>query len=382
MTQTINYDDIRPYNNAELQTVLKSLLAQEDFVNLVDRYFPMANIKSLASKIEAFNDVDTFQQMVIAPILEMFLKKVTAEVSFSGGENYSSSAVFMSNHRDIVMDPSILAYVMLKNFSVTPEIAMGDNLLATRWIEDFVRINKSIIVQRSLPAAQKAKAFMQLSSYIRYAITDKKASVWIAQREGRAKDSNDRTQESLIKMMALSGKGSFLDNLKELNITPLTISYEYDPCDYLKAKELYERKRNPDYKKAPGEDVFSMQTGIMGYKGHVHYAISPSINDDIDAIASEFTSKKEQAAAICELCDKKIHSSYMLFPINRYAYKMVTGDARFDGVDSQEQISAAEKYLNGQLLKIDSKDADVEELRSLLLKMYANPVINYISATE
>ena len=186
MTQTINYDDIRPYNNAELQTVLKSLLAQEDFVNLVDRYFPMANIKSLASKIEAFNDVDTFQQMVIAPILEMFLKKVTAEVSFSGGENYSSSAVFMSNHRDIVMDPSILAYVMLKNFGVTPEIAMGDNLLATRWIEDFVRINKSIIVKRSLPAAQKAKAFMQLSSYIRYAITDKKASVWIAQREGRA----------------------------------------------------------------------------------------------------------------------------------------------------------------------------------------------------
>lgn len=382
MIQSVNYDDIRPYDDSELQSVLRSLLSQQDFVELVDRYFPSVKIKGLSSQIDNFRDVDTFQRVVIAPILELFLKNVTSEITFSGAENFSSCSVFMSNHRDIVMDPSILAYVMLKNFSQTPEIAMGDNLLATKWIEDFVRVNKSIIVKRSLSASQKAKAFMQLSSYIRYAVTQKKVSVWIAQREGRAKDSNDRTQESLIKMMALSGSGSFLDNLKELNITPLTISYEYDPCDYLKAKELYERKRNPHYTKAPGEDVFSMQTGIMGYKGHVHYALSPSISNGLDAIAGRYSNKKEQALAVCELCDKRIHSSYMLFAINRYAYKMVTGDDRFDGMDSQEQIAGAEKYLNGQLSKIDLENADTDELKALLLKMYANPVINYLSAVE
>lgn len=382
MIQSVNYDDIRPYDDSELQSVLRSLLSQQDFVELVDRYFPSVKIKELSSRIDDFRDVDTFQRVVIAPILEFFLKNVTSEITFSGAENFSSCSVFMSNHRDIVMDPSILAYVMLKNFSQTPEIAMGDNLLATKWIEDFVRVNKSIIVKRSLSASQKAKAFMQLSSYIRYAVTQKKVSVWIAQREGRAKDSDDRTQESLIKMMALSGSGSFLDNLKELNITPLTISYEYDPCDYLKAKELYERKRNPNYTKAPGEDVFSMQTGIMGYKGHVHYALSPSINNDLDAIADRYSNKKEQALAVCELCDKRIHSSYMLFPINRYAYKMVTGDDRFDGVDSQQQIAVAEKYLNDRLSKIDSENADINEIKALLLKMYANPVINYLSAVE
>lgn len=382
MIQSVNYDDIRPYDDSELQSVLRSLLSQQDFVELVDRYFPSVKIKGLSSQIDNFRDVDTFQRVVIAPILELFLKNVTSEITFSGAENFSSCSVFMSNHRDIVMDPSILAYVMLKNFSQTPEIAMGDNLLATKWIEDFVRVNKSIIVKRSLSASQKAKAFMQLSSYIRYAVTQKKVSVWIAQREGRAKDSDDRTQESLIKMMALSGSGSFLDNLRELNITPLTISYEYDPCDYLKAKELYERKRNPHYTKAPGEDVFSMQTGIMGYKGHVHYALSPSINNGLDAIAGRYSNKKEQALAVCELCDKRIHSSYMLFAINRYAYKMVTGDDRFDGMDSQEQIAGAEKYLNGQLSKIDLENADTDELKALLLKMYANPVINYLSAVE
>ncbi len=183
-------------------------------------------------------------------------------------------------------------------------------------------------------------------------------------------------------MLALSGDKSFIDNVKELNITPLTISYEFDPCDYLKAKELYERKRNPQYTKAPGEDVFSMQTGIMGFKGRVHYAFSPSINSDLDDIASAFPSKKEQAVAVCELCDKRIHSAYKFFPINRYAYKLITGDNRFDGIDSGEELLNAEKYVEGQLSKIKSDNADFGELRDILLRMYANPLINNIAATE
>lgn len=382
MAQLINYDDIRPYSNDELQSVLQSLLSQQEFIRLVDNYFPAVNIKSLASRIGDFNDIDTFQRVVIAPVLEIFLRNVTSDISCSGIENYNSPAILMSNHRDIVMDPAILAFVMLKHFSITPEIAMGDNLLATKWIEDFVRLNKSIIVKRSISASQKAKAFMQLSSYIRYAVTQKHSSVWIAQREGRAKDSNDRTQESLVKMLALSGDKSFIDNVKELNITPLTISYEFDPCDYLKAKELYERKRNPQYTKAPGEDVFSMQTGIMGFKGRVHYAFSPSINSDLDDIASAFPSKKEQAVAVCELCDKRIHSAYKFFPINRYAYKLITRDNRFDGIDSGEELLNAEKYVEGQLSKIKSDNADFGELRDILLRMYANPLINNIAATE
>jgi hypothetical protein len=221
-----------------------------------------------------------------------------------------------------------------------------------------------------------AKSFMQLSSYIRYAITEKRVSAWIAQREGRAKDSNDRTQESLIKMFALSGKADFIDNLKSLNLSPLAISYEFDPCDYLKAAEFQLKRDNADYKKSKADDLLSMQTGITGYKGRIHYAFTPCINPKLDEIAQNCANKKEQAAAVCAVIDVQIHSAYQLYAINRWAYEQLTGDTQYATVDGADERAMAEKYLRGQLTKINIPNKDEEFLWHKLLEMYANPFIN------
>jgi hypothetical protein len=221
-----------------------------------------------------------------------------------------------------------------------------------------------------------AKSFMQLSSYIRYAITEKRVSAWIAQREGRAKDSNDRTQESLIKMFALSGKADFIDNLKSLNLSPLAISYEFDPCDYLKAAEFQLKRDNADYKKSKADDLLSMQTGITGYKGRIHYAFTPCINPKLDEIAQNCANKKGQAAAVCAVIDAQIHSAYQLYAINRWAYEQLTGDTQYATVDAPDERAMAEKYLRGQLTKINIPNKDEEFLWHKLLEMYANPFIN------
>ena len=315
--------------------------------------------------------------MVIRPILEALISTSATSLTVSGEEQISSiPSVFLSNHRDIVMDPSLLALSLMRVTGNTCEVAIGDNLLATEWIRTLVRLNRCFIVKRGLTPRDMAKSFMQLSSYIRYAVTDKKVNVWIAQREGRAKDSNDRTQESLIKMLALSGNADFIENLKSLNICPLSISYEFDPCDYLKAAEFQLKRDNADYKKTKADDLLSMQTGIMGWKGRVHYAFTESINTKLDEIAQSGMNKKDQAAAVCALCDHQIHAAYQLYPINRWAYEQLTGDTKYADVDTAEERAMAEKYLRGQLAKINIPNKDEEYLWHKLLEMYANPFIN------
>ena len=371
------FDDIRPVNNDEIAENLQSLLSDPSFVHLIKTYFPMVNLDQIAQASSRFSNLVEFQNMVIRPILEALISTSATSLTVSGKEQISSiPSVFLSNHRDIVMDPSLLALSLMRVTGNTCEVAIGDNLLATEWIRTLVRLNRCFIVKRGLTPRDMAKSFMQLSSYIRYAVTDKKVNVWIAQREGRAKDSNDRTQESLIKMLALSGNADFIENLKSLNICPLSISYEFDPCDYLKAAEFQLKRDNADYKKTKADDLLSMQTGIMGWKGRVHYAFTESINTKLDEIAQSGMNKKDQAAAVCALCDHQIHAAYQLYPINRWAYEQLTGDTKYADVDTAEERAMAEKYLRGQLAKINIPNKDEEYLWHKLLEMYANPFIN------
>lgn len=371
------FDDIRPVNNDEIAENLQSLLSDPSFVHLIKTYFPMVNLDQIAQASSRFSNLVEFQNMVIRPILEALISTSATSLTVSGEEQISSiPSVFLSNHRDIVMDPSLLALSLMRVTGNTCEIAIGDNLLAAEWIRTLVRLNRCFIVKRGLTPRDMAKSFMQLSSYIRYAVTDKKVNVWIAQREGRAKDSNDRTQESLIKMLALSGNADFIENLKSLNICPLSISYEFDPCDYLKAAEFQLKRDNADYKKTKADDLLSMQTGIMGWKGRVHYAFTESINTKLDEIAQSGMNKKDQAAAVCALCDHQIHAAYQLYPINRWAYEQLTGDTKYADVDTAEERAIAEKYLRGQLAKINIPNKDEEYLWHKLLEMYANPFIN------
>lgn len=371
------FEDIRPCNDDEIGKKLLELMQDEQFMHLMKNYFPMVDLTQIAQSGKGFSNLVEFQNVVIRPILESLISKAATSLTVSGEEQISSiPSVFLSNHRDIVMDPSLLALSLMRVTGNTCEIAIGDNLLATEWIRTLVRLNRCFIVKRGLTPRDMAKSFMQLSSYIRYAVTDKKVNVWIAQREGRAKDSNDRTQESLIKMLALSGNADFIENLKSLNICPLSISYEFDPCDYLKATEFQFKRDNADYKKTKADDVLSMQTGIMGWKGRVHYAFTESINPKLDEIAQSGMNKKDQAAAVCALCDHQIHAAYQLYPINRWAYEQLTGDTKYADVDTAEERATAEKYLRGQLAKINIPNKDEEYLWHKLLEMYANPFIN------
>ena len=369
--------DIRPVNNDEIAENLQSLLSDPSFVHLIKTYFPMVNLDQIAQASSRFSNLVEFQNMVIRPILETLISTSATSLTVSGEEHITASpTLFISNHRDIVMDPSLLALSLMRTTGTTCEIAIGDNLLAAEWIRTLVRLNRCFIVKRGLSPRDMAKSFMQLSGYIRYAITEKGVSAWIAQREGRAKDSNDRTQESLIKMFALSGKADFIDNLKSLNLSPLAISYEFDPCDYLKAAEFQLKRDNADYKKTKADDLLNMQTGITGYKGRIHYAYTPCINPKLDEIAQNCANKKEQAAAVCAVIDAQIHSAYQLYAINRWAYEQLTGDTQYANVDAPDERAMAEKYLRGQLTKINIPNKDEEYLWRKLLEMYANPFIN------
>lgn len=290
------------------------------------------------------------------------------------------SYTFMSNHRDIVLDASFLNLLLIRQGLQTSEIAIGNNLLIFDWISDLVRLNKSFIVKRDVGVRHMLDAARQLSGYIHFAVTQKHESVWIAQREGRAKDSDDRTQESLIKMLGIAGGGDLIDNLKEINLVPVSISYEYDPCDYLKAYEFLLKRDNPEFKKSQQDDLHSMEMGLLGNKGHVHFQISPCINDELDKLSS-IEEKSEILSHIPKLIDKAIHSNYKLYPGNYVAYDILYGTNRFTDHYTAEEKQTFTNYLDSQLAKLpEVGNKDHEFLQERILTMYSNPLKNQLEA--
>ena len=284
---------------------------------------------------------------------------------------------FISNHRDIILDSGFLSVLLVEAGGDTPEIAIGDNLLIYPWIKKLVRINKSFIVQRALTMRQMLESSARMSRYMHYTINEKNQSIWIAQREGRAKDSNDRTQDSVLKMLAMGGEGDFLDRLLEMNIVPLSISYEYDPCDYLKAKE-YQLKRDVlDYKKSTADDLKNMETGMFGFKGRVHFHVAPCINDQLRKLDRSM-SKQDLFTSVSSIIDRSIHANYRFYPGNYVAHDLLNYSTRFANRYTKEDKERFETYLAQQIEKIDIADKDVGYLRHMLLLMYANPLINYM----
>ena len=380
MEQT--FDNIRPYNPDELHDAFSRLINEPTFLALIQQFMPQIPLEHVRAQMLTIPNATVFQKTFIVPLLNDIEAKHSKGITASGIDTIQQPALFVSNHRDIVMDSALMDLVLFRAGLDSVEIGIGDNLLAAPWIRTLVRINKSFIVQRGLPVREMPKAFLELSGYIRHAITKKQTGVWIAQREGRAKDSNDRTQESILKMFALSGTKSFIENLKELNICPATISYEYDPCDYLKAKEFQQKRDNANFKKSPQDDLLNMKTGIMGDKGHVHFTFTPSINAELEEIATSIDNRKAQIEAVVKLIDQRIHSNYTIYPINKVAYDELLNTTRFTAEVSPEERSEVESYLEQQLNKIDLPNNDYDFLRHKLLEMYANPLINYLAATQ
>ena len=375
------FDEIRPYYDEELPVVYDELIADPAFRQVVQVALPGVPFEMLAAKMRTCKTKQEFQVGICYDFLKRIIRETTKGVTLNNeaqGEPAGGAYTYVSNHRDIVLDSGFLSLMLVEQGQDTVEIAIGDNLLIYPWIKKLVRINKSFIVQRALSMRQMLESSARMSRYMHHTIRDKHQSIWIAQREGRAKDSNDRTQESILKMMAMAGEGDIVDRLKELNIVPLAISYEYDPCDFLKAKEFQLKRDDPAYKKTTADDLLNMQTGLMGYKGHVHLCTAPCINEQLDALDRSLP-KQEFFLRVAELVDRGIFANYRLYPNNYVAADLLEGGNCFASHYTVEDRQRFTDYVNGQLARIDLPDKDEAFLREKLLLMYANPLRNQLS---
>lgn len=380
MTIPSIYDDIRPFEASELQDVYRRLLANEQFRQVLAYLYPGVPAEAIGAKMAECKTCLEFQLAFCYGFLKDLMAKASKGLDMdSGSVDVTKRYTFVSNHRDIVLDSALL-HVMLfdAGCDTTTEIAIGDNLLKLPWVKDIVRLNKSFIVQRSLPMRQMLAASKLLAEYMHFVIAEKNDNVWIAQREGRAKDSNDRTAEAILKMMTMGGEGSIKERLLSLHLVPLAISYEYDPCDFLKAQEFQLRRDVADWKKGPMDDVISMQTGIMGYKGHIHYQAAPCIDEWLRALPDDMP-KTEFYIAVAEHLDHEIWRGYRLYPSNFVALDLLRGTAEHADRYTVEDRQRFEAYLDAQLKKVQLPNPDWAFLRESVLTMYANPAINQLS---
>ena len=380
------FDEIRPYEAGEMKEALNQLLNDRHFNKMMQGFIPwlpkgMRNGLFRLMFVGVKTPLD-FQLRFMKHIVRHVLKKHACGYTFNHDTiSNQGNQLFISNHRDIVLDSAILDLMLYEaGFPTTCEIAIGDNLLIYPWIKTLVRMNKAFTVRRSLKAKEMLESSILMSRYMHYAITEKKENIWIAQREGRAKDSSDHTQDSVLKMLAYGGEGTIVEKLKELNIVPLTISYEYDPCDYLKAQEFQLKRDNPSWKKSKQDDLDNMKIGIFGYKGHVHYRTGTPVNQWIDELKD--MPKTEIFKEIAERLDTAIHSNYMLYPGNFIAYDELNEGQLFNNRYSKHDKEVFEKYINGQIAKIKLSNPDIPFLRERILTMYANPVANKLQAKK
>lgn len=375
------FADVCPFNDSEFNEKVALLVNEPMFRSVVNYAIPGVDYDIFVKKLLSLKGKDDFQVQIMKPFLETLVKNTTDGLTLSGEENYEKgkSYTFISNHRDIVLDASFLNLGLIGVDRPTTEVAIGNNLLIYEWISILVRLNKSFIVKRDLISRQRLEGAMQLSNYVHFALSKKKQSVWIAQREGRAKDSDDRTQESLLKMLGMGGEGkTFYSRIKELNLLPLSISYEYDPNDYLKAKEFLMKKRDSSFKKSKEDDLLSMSTGIMGYKGHVHFEIMPCVNFKLDEVSTDID-KAELLNIVKTEIDKSIYKGYKLYPCNYIAYDMAHNTSKFLNSDyAIEDKDRFVAYVENQLKKIDIETTEEEKeyMRNMIYAMYYNPLKN------
>ena len=375
------YDSIRPYEPEELPEVYERLIADEQFKAVVGKVFPQVPFEALAAKLKQCKTNLDFQIAFCYPFLKDLLSKASTGCDIDiTNIDINRRYTFVSNHRDIVLDSALLDVMLIDSgFKTTCEIAIGDNLLAAPWIKDLVRVNKSFIVLRSAGIREMLTNSKRMSEYMHLVINEKNDNIWIAQREGRAKDSDDRTQEAILKMMAMGGEGSATERLRQLHIVPLSISYEYDPCDYLKAAEFQLKRDIEGWKKSKQDDVLSMQTGIMGFKGAIHYHCAPAIDDYLEQIPAD-TPKSDIFKVVASHIDKCIHSNYRLYPNNLAALDILEGTSH--GGYSESEKATFEQYIAKQLSKtVDMLNKlgitpDKPFLRERMLTMYANPARN------
>ena len=375
------FDDIRPYNDTEVPAVIARLIADPEFIDLLLsrkvpllaklcpwflRPFVRLGLRKLTRDMRTVNDLQVHMSKALAKVLDA----TTDGYSFGGLDNLDpdKAALYISNHRDIALDPALVCQGLFAAGKDSVRIAIGDNLLSKPFAADLMRVNRSFIVKRSATArSEKLAALKQLSRYIRYSISQEQVSIWIAQAEGRAKNGRDRTETALLKMLALSkGKGQdFATATGELNLIPVSISYEYDPCDADKAREIYSAQQGTAYVKKEFEDLDTIQKGILGYKGRIHVNFGQPVGEGF-----------ENADALAAEVDRQIFSHYQLFPTNIIAWQM---QGNSEGIEALQQQWPDEDWLKAQTSFQSHIDQIPADHRQIVIDAYAAPVDNQIA---
>ncbi|MDO9614700.1 MAG: 1-acyl-sn-glycerol-3-phosphate acyltransferase [Bacteroidota bacterium] len=375
MIPKINFDDIRSFNDSEVDKYIQLLLNEPRFQHILEFIFrekeKIEQAQVALSHIHTIKDLQ--HKFVYQLVNELILKRSTDGLTSSGLENLdkSKSYLFISNHRDIILDSAILNFLIVLEGMNTTEIAIGNNLLIENWIEYAVKLNRAFVVRRNLPAREMLMASKKLSEYIRRNITKKNNSVWIAQREGRTKDGFDKTQTALLKMLNLSNINEFTEGFKELQIVPISISYEIEPCGISKVDELY-KKNTEGFEKTQEDDLRSMGHGLVNPKGRVHFAFGRPITDQIDLFAKESTIG-EQIEKLGDYIDQQIYCNFKLWPNNYIAEDLLNNSNTNSGHYTEDQYNKFCILLEDALASISGEK---ETIRSMFLQMYVNPLLN------
>lgn len=374
---TEEFDSIRPYSDEEAVEALQRV-SRHPVLPIISKYlFPREQINVLAKALRSVNSVDEFQNNIMVGAVNSILAKTSEGFTVSGRESLlklqGKKFLAISNHRDIVLDPALIQYALHDNGLPYTQVCVGNNLLSSKLVEDLMRSNRMVIVIRGISARELYLSSVRLSRYIRQTIASGTSSIWIAQREGRTKNGVDTTEQGLLKMFDLSGEKDFTSNFEELNILPLSISYEYESCDSRKARELVMKAKDGTYTKKKNEDLHSILTGIRQQKGHIHLTIGEPLTHEEIAEASTCNGN-DRYQAIRHLLDRRICRGYHLFKTNYIAYDMLNGTETYKGRKYlPEDVASFKAYVNHKLNKIE-KRLDRDALRKVFLEIYGKPV--------
>ena len=374
MTSNPEFDSIRPYYDSEVPAAAERLCQSEAFLDLFKQLFKLdkAPIIAMLKKIKT---KDQFQQYLFGPIVRKLMDMTTDGVTIEGIEliDNNASYTFMSNHRDIILDSAILNVLLREHGAKYTRPAIGSNLLINDWVTDFVKLDSCFVVERDITVREMISSSSLRSQYIRETIQENEYSVWIAEKEGRTKNGDDRVQQALLKMLKISGPANFAENFKELHLIPLAISYEWEPCDALKTQELYTRSVG-EYTKTPEADMNSMITGLKDYKGRIHFHMDQLKDAELDEI-DNMPSNNDKIEALANLIDSKIHKNYKLWPNNYIAYDLLHSVNKFNKYYTPEE---KENFIRVMTQKIDKLEGNVSLLNNIFLEIYANPVKNHL----
>lgn len=375
MIDLSEFESISPYTDQEASEALGKLADHPLLSQFSQKFFPNESPDFLKNILKNIHTIDEFQILVMQKFVKWVLENTANEFTYDGLDNINPEKRFLalSNHRDIILDPAITQLILCMNNIPFTEIAVGDNLITNKYIEYLIRSNRMIKVVRGISARELYLSSQMLSKYIRLNITEQRSSIWLAQRQGRTKNGLDVTEQGLLKMLDMSGKSDFQTNFEELNITPMSISYEYEPCDIFKARELVISKKRK-YVKADGEDLNSIMVGIMQNKGNIHLNIGKPLTTE-EIAAAALCDKNDRYQLIRHAVDIRVIEGYKLWKNNYIAYDIQNQSFKYSHMYETADVEKFVAYMEKQLDSVEP-ELNRADLRRIFLDIYANPVVS------